>query len=274
MPRRRQTPEQLRRCVLAVSQRLMKDEGLGPSEATSRAFAICTSSFQRYGYLEPGTNRPTGRGRYRSRKKASDDEAMLKSLRYQRLLEAARMQRAASRLDRDRFKRHRAMLRGEQTLRGEETLRGAANKSLPSRDVCESLKPLREAMELVFSCETAYGTCKSYNPAAAHCFMASALLQDLYGGEIVYGEVGMVPHYWVKIGRRYVDLTGDQFGRPPIQCATQSPYPVRQVFPRKPHERDEQDTKVQDKYDLFKQRVSQTLRGMGQRGMASALGGP
>ena len=215
--------------------------------------------------MEPGTNRPTGRGRYRSRKKASDDEALLKSLRYQRLLEAARTQRAASRLDRDRFERHRALLRGEPPMRG------AANKALPSRDVCESLKPLREAMELVFSCETAYGTCKSYNPAAAHCFMASALLQDLYGGEIVYGEVGMVPHYWAKIGRRYVDLTGDQFGRPPIQCATRSPYPVKQTFQREPNERDENDAKVQHKYDLFKQRVSQTLRGMGQRGMAEVL---
>jgi hypothetical protein len=158
-------------------------------------------------------------------------------------------------------------------MRGEQALRGAANRAMPTRQVCQSLAPLREAMELVFSCETAYGTCKTYNPAAAHCFMASALLQDLYGGEIVFGEVGGVPHYWAKIGGRFIDLTGDQFGRPPIQCATRSPYEVQSTFVRHPNERDERDTKVQGKYDLFKQRVAQTLRGMGQRGMADALGG-
>ena len=264
MPQRPQMPEQLRRCALAVAERLREEEGLGASEATGRAFAICTSSFQRYGYLKPGTHKPTAKGRKRSAQKAGDDEALLKSLRYQRLLERGRMQRAASRFDRERFARHREHLRGE--------VRGAANRALPSKDMCKSLLPLREAMELVFSCDTAYGTCKSYNPAAAHCFMASALLQDLYGGQIVYGEVGMVPHYWIKIGRRYVDLTGDQFGRPPVQCATKSPYPVQQTFQRAPHERDENDAKVQHKYDLFRQRVAQTLRGMGQRGMADALG--
>jgi hypothetical protein len=265
MPERPQTPEQLRRCVLAVAERLREEEGISASEATSRAFAICTSSLQRYGYLKAGTHTPTAKGRKRSQAKATDDEALLKSLRYQRLLERGRGERAASRLDRERFARHRERLRGE--------VRGAANRQAPSPDVCKSLLPLREAMELVFSCDTAYGTCKSYNPAAAHCFMASALLQDLYGGQIVYGEVGMVPHYWVKIGRRYVDLTGDQFGRPPVQCATKSPYKVMQNFPREPHERDEQDAKVQHKYDLFRQRVAQTLRGMGQRGMADALEG-
>ena len=82
----------------------------------------------------------------------------------------------------------------------------------------------------------------------------------------------MIPHSWAKIGRRYVDLTGDQFGRPPVQCATESPYVVQQTFQRKPHERDESDVKVQHKYDLFRRRVAQTLRGMGQRGMAEALG--
>jgi hypothetical protein len=265
MPGRPQTPEQLRRCALAVAERLREEEGLSASEATGRAFAICTSSLQRYGYLKAGTHKPTAKGRKRSQAKATDDEALLKSLRYQRLLERGRMERAASRLDRERFARHRERMHGQ--------VRGAANRALPSRELCGALQPLREAMELVFSCETAYGTCKAYNPAAAHCFMASALLQDLYGGQIVYGEVGMVPHYWVKIGRRYVDLTGDQFGRPPVQCATQSPYKVMQIFQRTPHERDDNDPKVQHKYDLFKQRVAQTLRGMGQRGMADALGG-
>ena len=268
MPARPQHPEQLRRCALAVAERLRREEGLDVDEATSRAFAICTSSLQRYGYLKKGKHEPTLKGKARSFVKGRDEEHLLKSLRYQRLLEEGRRARAASRLDRDRFARHRA------SVLASGGMRGAANQGLPSRDPCASLAPLREAMELVFSCDTAYGTCKSYNPAAAHCFMASALLQDVYGGgQILSTEVNNVPHYWIKVGRHHIDLTGDQFGRPPIQCSTRSPYPVKQEFQRAPGERDEQDAEVQKKYDLFRDRVATTLRGMGQRGMASALEG-
>ena len=267
MPPRPPMPEQVRRCALAVADRLRRDEGLSAREATGRAFAICTSTLQRGGYLKPGTHTPTAKGRARSRAKLQDEEAAFKHARYQRLLKEGRTQRATSRLDRERFARHRAEMRGEGARRG------AANKVVRGQGLCENLKPLREAMELVFSCDTAYGTCKSYNPAAAHCFMASSLLQDLYGGEIVSGEIGMVPHYWTKIGGRYVDLTGDQFGRPPIQCSTKSPYPIQATFQRTPHERQEDDAAVQKKYDLFRGRVAQTLRGMGQRAMASTLEG-
>jgi len=269
MPGRRGMPLQLRRCVLAVAQRRQRELGEPAQAATHSAFAICTSSLQDHGYLHRGTHQPTARGWLRSLEKRGGEQAEAKAARYQRLLKAARQERAASRFDRERFARHRAVMRGEHTP--ERSHRGAANRTSAQQDVCRALAPLREAMELVFSCETAYGTCKSYNPAAAHCFMASSLLQDLYGGEIVEGSVDGVPHYWAKVGRRYVDLTGDQFGRPPIQCSTRSPYPVKRTFPRQPSERDEGDAMVQRKYDLFKSRVAQALRGMGQRGMAGAL---
>lgn len=257
--------QQLRRCVLAVASR--RGKGESKDQATHRAFAICTSSLQRGGYLQPGTHRPTARGWLRSLEKLTDEQAQAKRERYQGLLRAAKRERAASRFDRERFARHRAAMRGERV----PAARGSANRTASTEDLCRALAPLREAMELVFSCDTAYGTCKSYNPAAAHCFLASALLQDLYGGQIVHGEINGVPHYWCKIGRRYVDLTGDQFGRPPIQCSTKSPYPVRSTFQRERNMREEGEP-VQAKYDLFKRRVARALRGMGQRGMAGALG--
>ena len=143
MPGRPHNPEQVQRCVLAVSERLRREEGLGARAATSRAFQICTSSLQKQGYLKKGTAKPTLKGKARSFVKAHDEEHLLKSLRYQRLLEEGRREKPVSALDRARFARHRAWARGE----GEG--RGAANRQVRGARLCEALTPLREAMERV-----------------------------------------------------------------------------------------------------------------------------
>ena len=78
---RRRTPPQLKRCVTAVA----KKDG-----DTSRAFAICTSSLQRKGYLKPGSKEPTKKGMKAGRSKAADLTHAKKLSDYEQLLAFAR----------------------------------------------------------------------------------------------------------------------------------------------------------------------------------------
>lgn len=59
MPRKRMVrgnPAKLERCVARVEQRLgAESKRADPRETTSRAWAICTASLQKSGYLRPGT---------------------------------------------------------------------------------------------------------------------------------------------------------------------------------------------------------------------------
>lgn len=90
MPRRRRMPEFMRRCVSAVSS----EKGL----PVDRAFAICTAQSQKYGYLEPGTHKATGKGRALSRKHKRQPEHDAKIARYERQLARARQEEADDRL--------------------------------------------------------------------------------------------------------------------------------------------------------------------------------
>jgi hypothetical protein len=79
---REQTPPQLKRCVTAVAKQHGGD--------VSRAFAICTGSLQKKGYLEKGTQRPTKKGKKRGRSKAAEKSHVKKLSDYEELLAMAR----------------------------------------------------------------------------------------------------------------------------------------------------------------------------------------
>jgi hypothetical protein len=219
---------QLHRCVLAVVE--SGPAGLDADKQLSRAFAICTASLQRSGYLQPGTAQPTLKGRRRSIEMAREGDALTKEREYQSLLVDARRARA----------KRRGRGAGEPPSRLEVGLqrsrRGAANRAAPGCTrawVMAELKKLRAAMEPVFSCETVFGTCTAV-PSAGHCFMAALAVQDILGGEILHGVVDLVPHYWNRVGRWEVDLTGDQFGQAKVQIKEgHLRNKNRAVYPRK-----------------------------------------
>jgi hypothetical protein len=54
------------------------------------------------------------------------------------------------------------------------------------------------------------------NPAWGQCAVTSAIIQDLMGGEVVWGEVRLpngrrISHYWNRIGDAEIDMTRGQF---------------------------------------------------------------
>ena len=229
----------------------------------SAAFAICTSSLQKHGYLVPGTNRPTFRGALRASVLASQPEHA------------------------DAMRAYEQMLARIRAHRKSRSMRGAANRTvsfsayLPItmtpdtvRDACARLQPLREALEDVFACDTAYGDCKPDHPSAGHCFLASMMVQDLLGGEIIAGQVNFIPHYWVRVNGIDVDITGDQFDKPKIQAKKGELYREGTPFFRKPGQRLNQkgNAKVMKLYDRLRTRLLPVLRANGQDGIAARIG--
>lgn len=72
---------------------------------------------------------------------------------------------------------------------------------------------IREALETAWSLETAKQWSPE-NPANGQCNVTAAVIQDLYGGEILRTRYPTVWHYYNRIDGRRVDLTDSQFSRP------------------------------------------------------------
>ena len=253
--------DQLRRCVRRVAGPGGSAEG-----DVSAAFAICTSSLQRGGYLKPRTNRPTFRGILRASVLSKQAEHASAMEEYEQMLARIRKHRAA---------------------RSPRPMRGAANRT-PSfsahlqaglapttvREACTRLQPLREALEDVFACDTAYGDCKPDRPSAGHCFLASMMVQDLFGGQIIAGQVNLIPHYWVRVNGIDVDITGDQFYKPRVQAKKGPLYTEGSPFIRRPQERLRQkgNARVMSLYDRLRKRLLPVLRKNGQDAIAARIG--
>ena len=254
--------DQLRRCVRSVARK----RG-GSREAVSAGFAICTASLRDKGYLTASGRAPTFKGFLRSLDLAQQAE------------HAAAMDAYAQMLA--RIKVHRRQRKAKQ---------GAANRKpdVPTfadwmgkeeapktvKEACTRLQPLRHALEDVFACDTAYGDCKPNHPSAGHCFLASMMVQDLLGGDIVTGQIGLIPHYWVRVNGIDVDITGDQFDKPKVQAKRGVLYRGGSVFQRAPRERLTQkgNAKVMKLYDRLRKRVLPVLREQGQNGIAMRIG--
>lgn len=91
----------------------------------------------------------------------------------------------------------------------------------------EDLKDLRTVLDRAFSPETAAPGYEHIGGSAGHCAAVSVILRELYGGQHASAVVDGQSHWFNKLTvggeERYVDLTGDQFGRAPVQI---SPSPL------------------------------------------------
>jgi len=158
----------------------------------------------------------------------------------------------------------------EEVSRGSRAvLSGSSN-----RDIASELLPLRQAMDEVFSCSTAFGDCHPEAPSAGHCMLASMVVQDLFGGKIVGGTVNEIPHYWNRIGRVDVDVTGDQFGFEGVRVK-QGALHRGKAFSRRPQESLAQpyNKKVSSLHKTFVKKLITVLKRQGHSQWAKELTG-
>ena len=255
---------QLRRMALAISKDLKKKDRTEGVKRTDRqrlsaGFAIAKANMNEYGYAVPGQMAFTEKGKMAALAKTLDPKAPMRQVEYQDAKAAARgwtpdMRKAWK------------LLAPTATA---AQLRGAANK-----DVCQMLLPLRQAMEAVFSCGTVYGTCRPKLPAAGHCFMSALAVQDIFGGHIIFGESDNIPHYWNVVGKKQIDITGDQFFHPPVQCGPWEPsfYAVKHRYKRARHERPGSSSHpAMKRYEVFRKKLAKELRKQGHAGWAKKL---
>ena len=281
---------QLERCVLALYGEGIAKLGLSRRAAVSRAFAVCTRSLQRSGYLVAGSHIPTLKGEIRSREKAKDADATSKNKLYVDMLAAAKKGgRPTVKLLIFEMQSFWAQVpkKPKATPQKKTTLRGAANRVhlrpliLPGRPhgsrshagIRLQLVPLREALDEVFSCSTAFGTCRKDAPSGGHCMLTSMVVQDLFGGCIVAGEVKGVSHYWNRIGSLDVDLTGDQFGFKPVRVQKGKLYKGGRIFPREPGKSLvlPSNKAIMGKYEAFANKLIRKLKAEGQAGWSDRL---
>ena len=213
---------------------------------------------QKHGYLEKGTAKPTAKGRARARKLAKQVEHPLAIARYQDMLRLARVGSA-----------NRGTLLSSvihQHVPMEEPKTPAEAKKM--------LTPLREALDEVFACDTAFGDCHPDRPSAGHCFLASMMVQDMIGGQIVAGQVKKIPHYWVRVNGIDVDITGDQFYFPAVQAKKGHLYKGGTVFEREPREdiTYPSNTKVMKLYRKLRKRLMPVLHTQGHDEIADLVG--
>jgi hypothetical protein len=81
--------EQFRRVVAAIYAK-GREEGIPHKKAQSRAYAIATRQLQKHGYLVPGTNTPTKKGKSRAAEKRETPDATMKRQRYEVMLSRSR----------------------------------------------------------------------------------------------------------------------------------------------------------------------------------------
>lgn len=252
---------QLHRCVLRVYEE-RTDPSAPAHVRLDQAFAICVGSLQRNGFLVG--KRPTPAGLVASERKARDPDALEREREYQRVKVLARVSRRAARQKQESAPAAGAVERGLRS--------GAANKAgakVDQRWLKGQIQPIRDAMDKVFSCETVWGTCRAEAPSAGHCFMASMAVQDMLGGEIIFGKVKLngedVSHYWNRIGGWEVDVTGDQFREPEVQIKKGAIRPAIAEFDRERYEWLPQgfNKKPMKIYDRFRGRLAAELQKEG-----------
>ena len=84
-------------------------------------------------------------------------------------------------------------------------------------------KRIRAALEKAWSLETAKQW-SAQNPANGQCNVTSAVIYDLFGGEVLRTRYPTVWHYYNRIkGKRY-DLSDSQFVRPGARFAAPDEY--------------------------------------------------
>lgn len=68
-------------------------------------------------------------------------------------------------------------------------------------------------------------------PSAGHCAVVAVLVRNIFGGDMVSTKIDGKSHWYNRLpDGMYIDLTGDQFGRPDIQAAKYAPLYPDTVF--------------------------------------------
>jgi hypothetical protein len=84
-----------------------------------------------------------------------------------------------------------------------------------------SLRRFRKSLELAFSSDTAAPGASGVTPSAGQCAAVAAILCEHVGGALVSAKVEGQSHWFNRLQIDDVildvDITGDQFGRAPIQ---------------------------------------------------------
>jgi hypothetical protein len=85
---------------------------------------------------------------------------------------------------------------------------------------------LRQRIEREFRPDTANpGTPDRGPPSAGHCAAVAAIVQAIFGGDFISTKIDGVSHWYNRVGAFDIDLTGDQFGFPPVQILRSPLYP-------------------------------------------------
>lgn len=96
------------------------------------------------------------------------------------------------------------------------------------------IEKLESALKQSFSAETCQGRNKwnQDNSAYGHCALAVLIVQDYFGGEIVFASAKLsdgkeVKHYFNKIDNKMIDLTKSQFPLGTVITAKDFPGDIR-----------------------------------------------
>jgi putative hydrolase of the HAD superfamily len=83
------------------------------------------------------------------------------------------------------------------------------------------LREERRLLEAAFAPDTAYPSSAGSTASSGHCAVVAAITQQRLGGKLLSANVEGESHWFNRLptaaGECDVDLTGDQFGRPPVQ---------------------------------------------------------
>jgi hypothetical protein len=79
-----------------------------------------------------------------------------------------------------------------------------------------NIKMLEEKLKLVWSKETSNSPDKwrKKTPSIGQCAVTALIVNDLYGGLILRGQLEGDSHYWNLINDKIIDFTGDQYKDP------------------------------------------------------------
>lgn len=86
----------------------------------------------------------------------------------------------------------------------------------------DSLCKLRAFVERAFSRETAHPNTNYVTPSAGHCAVVAKIVHDVFGGEFVSARFNGASHWFNRIGKIDIDLTGDQYGFDAVRVSTNS----------------------------------------------------
>ena len=85
----------------------------------------------------------------------------------------------------------------------------------------EAVGVLRSRLEIAFAPDTAADGFKGSAASTGHCAAVAAIVYEILGGDMISTKTGRQSHWLNRLHDHErsvdVDLTGDQFGLPPIQ---------------------------------------------------------